>query len=65
MRAQHQGMYLISAVMFVVGLIIVYQALAIYKKNDLAIYGVIVMAYSILRLHLMKRFRTPRDTQSR
>lgn len=65
MRAQHQGMYLISAIMFIAGAIIVYQALAIYQKNDLAIYGVIVMAYSILRLYLMKRFRMPRDTQSR
>lgn len=61
MRAQYQGMYLISAVMFVAGAVIIYQAVIIYRQNDWAIYGVIVMAYSILRLYLMKRFRTPRD----
>lgn len=63
MRAQYQGMYLISAIMFIAGAVIIYQALVIYRQNDWAVYGVIIMAYSFLRLHLMKRFRTPRDTR--
>jgi hypothetical protein len=61
MHAQSQATYLISAIMFVAGVVITYQALVIYQKNELAIYGVVMMAYSIIRLYLMKRFRVPRD----